>query len=148
MFSSSEMFSLSEILIVTCGCIIAPATMYIMNNQTVQAIKNQARWDEQEQRIERMTNQAKSNDREKANQVKCEEQDRAIKRLTHELARLKEKEKEHKKDARQRLKPRQIQDFNGSQDNWIKWRCDTKATLHATGHRCLKSIERARATNE
>eukprot|EP00536_Pseudo-nitzschia_multiseries_P008541 jgi/Psemu1/20671/gm1.20671_g len=96
MFSSSEMLSLSEILIVTCSCIIAPATMYIMNNQTVQAIKNQTM----------------SNDREKANQVKCEERDRAIERLTHELLKLKEKEKEYKKDARQRLKPRQIQDFD------------------------------------
>eukprot|EP00536_Pseudo-nitzschia_multiseries_P019424 jgi/Psemu1/60697/gm1.60697_g len=64
MFSSSEMLSLSEILIVTCSCIIAPATMYIMNNQT------------------------------KANQVKCEERDRAIERLTHELLKLKENEKE------------------------------------------------------
>eukprot|EP00536_Pseudo-nitzschia_multiseries_P019030 jgi/Psemu1/58570/gm1.58570_g len=143
MFSSSEMFSLSEILIVTCGCIIAPTTMYIMNNQTVQAIENQARWGEQEQRIERMTNQAKNDDREKANQVKCKERDRAIKRLTHELARLKEKEKEHKKEARQRLKPRQIQDYDGSQDNWIKWICDTKATLHDTGHRDIMESREA-----
>eukprot|EP00536_Pseudo-nitzschia_multiseries_P018835 jgi/Psemu1/57553/gm1.57553_g len=143
MFASSEMLSLSEILIVTCGCIIAPATMYIMNNQTVQAIKNQARWDEQERRIERMTNQAKSDDREKANQVKCEERDRAIERLTHELSKLKEKEKEYKKDACQCLKPRQIQDFDGSQDNWIKWRCDTKATLHATGHQDIMESREA-----
>eukprot|EP00536_Pseudo-nitzschia_multiseries_P018263 jgi/Psemu1/54815/gm1.54815_g len=70
--------------------------MYIMNNQTIQAINNQARWDKQERTIERMTNQANSH---------------------------------------QRLKPQQIQDFNGSQDNCVKWRCDTKATLHATGHR-------------
>eukprot|EP00536_Pseudo-nitzschia_multiseries_P014533 jgi/Psemu1/39052/gm1.39052_g len=127
MFSSSEMLSLSEILIITCSCIIAPATMYIMNNQTVQAIKNQT----------------KSNDREKANQVKCKERDRAIERLTHELSKLKEKEKEYKKDARQCLKPRQIQDFDGSQDNWIKWRCDTKATLHATGHRDIMESREA-----
>eukprot|EP00536_Pseudo-nitzschia_multiseries_P014612 jgi/Psemu1/39420/gm1.39420_g len=84
MFSSSEMLSLSEILIVTCSCIIAPATMYIMNNQRSRPSKPN-----------------KSNDREKANQ-----------RLTHELSKLKEKEKEYKKDARQRLKPRQIQDFD------------------------------------
>eukprot|EP00536_Pseudo-nitzschia_multiseries_P018008 jgi/Psemu1/53704/gm1.53704_g len=88
-------------------------------------------------------NQTQSNDREKANQVKCEERDRAIERLTHELSKLKEKEKEYKKDARQRLKPRQIQDFDGSQDNWIKWRCDTKATLHATGHRDIMESREA-----
>eukprot|EP00536_Pseudo-nitzschia_multiseries_P014666 jgi/Psemu1/39720/gm1.39720_g len=61
-----------------------------------------------------------------------ERDDDAIQKLTNELL----NQMKQSRDGFQTLKPKLIQDFDGSQDNWTKWKSNnTKATLHAIDHK-------------